>query len=270
MSFADPSGLSQAPGAGGCDLVGVMCGAAGGGFGLVSVVSTHRFQWVDIFFSVVSTWFNPGWGAGSGVWDETGATNRNYFGGGGGADSGWGSYDSHPPFYFGIAFFSITFQVTSKVAVEGVPNITLRDIDARRAIPSVHIDKLFKALQVIRGILTRGNQRPPRNKPKAQQKEVEPTPMPRPTVTNERLRNTVNQLYRDGDEIPRGTAGAVRYELRTGELVRGRSHVIKARERIVNLERILREESLSPSDRTIAIRLRDDLKAALETTRGPR
>ena len=126
MSFVDPSGLSQAPGAGGCNLVGVMCGAAGGGFGLASVVSTHRFQWVDIFFSVVSSWFNTDWG--TGVIDETGATNRNYFGGGGAADGGWGSYDSHEPFHFGIAFFSATFQVTSQVGVVGTPNIPGRDM----------------------------------------------------------------------------------------------------------------------------------------------
>ena len=126
MSFVDPSGLSQAPGAGGCNLVGVMCGAAGGGFGLASVVSTHRFQWVDIFFSVVSSWFNTDWG--TGVIDETGATNRNYFGGGGAADGGWGSYDSHEPFHFGIAFFSATFQVTRQVGVVGTPNIPGRDM----------------------------------------------------------------------------------------------------------------------------------------------
>ncbi|MCY3821370.1 MAG: RHS repeat-associated core domain-containing protein [Gammaproteobacteria bacterium] len=54
MSYVDPSGLSQRPV--GCGVGGLLCqgqGASGGGFGLASVVSTHRFQWVDIFFSVV-------------------------------------------------------------------------------------------------------------------------------------------------------------------------------------------------------------------------
>ena len=123
MSFVDPSGLSQAPGAGGCDLVGVMCGAAGGGFGLASVVSTHRFQWVDIFFSVVSSWrtlprrqgtvFNP---------------NAHYWTGGGIGDSGWGSHDSFGSFHFGFAFFSVTFQVTSQVGVAGTPEVSRKDI----------------------------------------------------------------------------------------------------------------------------------------------
>ena len=119
MSFVDPSGLSQAPGAGGCDLVGVMCGAAGGGFGLASVVSTHRFLYVDIFISFVSSWFNRP----TEPW-------INYRGGGGAADGGWGSYDSRDAFSFGIAIFSATFQVTSQVAVAGVLDITRRPMES--------------------------------------------------------------------------------------------------------------------------------------------
>ena len=123
MSFVDPSGLSQAPGAGGCNLVGVMCGAAGGGFGLASVVSTHRFLYVDIFISFVSSWFNTP----TEPW-------INYREGGGAADGAWGSYDSHQPFSFGIAIFSATFQVTSQVAVAGTPDITRRPMGVIRGI----------------------------------------------------------------------------------------------------------------------------------------
>ena len=123
MSFVDPSGLSQAPGAGGCDLVGVMCGAAGGGFGLASVVSTHRFLYVDIFISFVSSWFNTP----TEPW-------INYREGGGAADGGWGSYDSHEPFSFGIAIFSAAFQVTSQMAVAGTPDITRRPMGVIRGI----------------------------------------------------------------------------------------------------------------------------------------
>ncbi len=131
MSFVDPSGLSQAPVRGGCVMVGFACqqgGAATGGFGLASVVSTHRFHWVDIFFSFVSSWFNPGWGpVTSPGWIPH---PYNSWGGGGVGDGGWGSYDSFGSFHFGIAYYSVAFQVTSHVAVAGTPDISARDMAA--------------------------------------------------------------------------------------------------------------------------------------------
>ncbi|MCY3818279.1 MAG: Ig-like domain-containing protein [Gammaproteobacteria bacterium] len=127
MSYVDPSGLSQRPV--GCGVGGLLCqgqGASGGGFGLASVVSTHRFQWVDIFFSVVPSRFAP-------------ATEPwiNYSGGVGVGDSGWGSYDSygyHDAFYFGIAYFSVLFNVTGQVAVAGTPDITRKPMGVIRGI----------------------------------------------------------------------------------------------------------------------------------------
>ena len=124
MSFVDPSGLSQAPGAGGCNLVGVMCGAAGGGFGLASVVSTHRFQWVDIFFSV-SSLITLDWGSGSGVIYNYSGESDPYFGG-----WGWGSFDAFAGVSYGYSYWSGSVQVTSQVALAGTPDITGEDIDS--------------------------------------------------------------------------------------------------------------------------------------------
>ena len=136
MSFADPSGLSQRPA--GCGFGGVMCrgrggGASSGGFGLASVVSTHRFQWVDIFFSVASSWFDPGWG--SSIHPE--GIIHNVWGGGGVGDGGRGSHDSPAPFYFGFSIFSVSFNVTSLMGVGGVPRIADKPID-RNAKPSAN------------------------------------------------------------------------------------------------------------------------------------
>ena len=122
MSFVDPSGLSQAPGGGGCDLVGVMCGAAGGGFGLASVVSTHRFQWVDIFFSV-SSLITLDWGSGSGVIYNYSGESDPYFGG-----WGWGSFDAFAGVSYGYSYWSGSVRVTSQVPVTGTPDIPGRDI----------------------------------------------------------------------------------------------------------------------------------------------
>ncbi len=136
MSLVDPSGLSQRQASGGCVMAGFMCrqgGAAGGGFGLASVVSTHRFQWVDVFFSFVSSWFAPGWGGLAGT-PPYNPNAPHYFRGGGGGDGGWGSYDSFGSFHFGIAFFSVAFQVTSHVAVGGTPDITRKPMGVIRGL----------------------------------------------------------------------------------------------------------------------------------------
>ncbi len=268
MSLVDPSGLSQAPVRGGCAMVGFACrqgGAAGGGFGLETVVSTFSFWFVDVLVSWVPTWnHDPDWI--------------------------FGEWDSFDPFRYEYVYRQASITVTSQVPVAGVLNLTRRDIGALRfdfgnedrimpqAIawgPLIQLvartgkaifdtaraagSKIKKWVDKLKG---------PKQDP-ARQTETTPNSQ-RPSVTNESLRNTVNELYREGDQIPGGTAGAVRYERRTGNLVGGKSHIMKARERIANLERILREQDLSPSDRDTAIRLRDDLENALKTPRGPR
>jgi len=86
-----------------------------------------------------------------------------------------------------------------------------------------------------------------------------------PTAENGALQNTVDQLFRGADNVPGGTAGAVRMEAITGKAVGGKFHTQKAAQRIVNLQRILKREKLSEGDRATAQRLLDDLQGAMNT-----
>ena len=53
------------------------------------------------------------------------------------------------------------------------------------------------------------------------------------SVQNDKLRNAVNQIYRPNASVGDGGLGdAVRHEISTGELVGGKSHIMKAKERI--------------------------------------
>ena len=81
---------------------------------------------------------------------------------------------------------------------------------------------------------------------------------------NDKLRNAINEIYRSNAKVgDGGLADAVRHELRTGELAGGKSHIIKAQERIRNLENIIRSQSLNRQDLRIAYELLYDLKNAL-------
>lgn len=59
------------------------------------------------------------------------------------------------------------------------------------------------------------------------------------------------------------TAGAIRHELATGELVGGKSHVQEGVERVANLECIIRREKMSPDELATARSVLKDLKDAL-------
>ena len=84
------------------------------------------------------------------------------------------------------------------------------------------------------------------------------------TVQNEKLRNAIDEIYRPGATFgDGGLADAVRHELATGQLVGGKSHILKARERMANLQNIIRRQNLSPRDLIIAQQLLDDLIDAL-------
>ena len=75
---------------------------------------------------------------------------------------------------------------------------------------------------------------------------------------------TRNEIYRPGATTgDGGLADAVRHELSTGQLVGGKSHIIKAIQRIRNLENIIKTQNLSQSDLNIAKSLLDDLRNAL-------
>ena len=83
-------------------------------------------------------------------------------------------------------------------------------------------------------------------------------------VKNPKLKNAINEIYRPGAKTgDGGLADAVRYELKTGKLVGGKSHIQKARERVKNLENIIKKQNLCSSDLKIAKELLKDLKNAL-------
>ena len=83
-------------------------------------------------------------------------------------------------------------------------------------------------------------------------------------VQNPKLRNAINEIYRDGATIgDGGLADAIRHELKTGELVGGKSHIQKGKERIKNLENILIKQDLSNTDKEIAEELIKDISLAL-------
>ncbi|GEM_PF-2810232 len=78
---------------------------------------------------------------------------------------------------------------------------------------------------------------------------------------NQQLKNLINQLYRPGANIgDGGSADSLRYELETGKLVGGRSHIIKVEERIRNLENIIKRQNLNERDLELANKLLRDLK----------
>jgi hypothetical protein len=82
----------------------------------------------------------------------------------------------------------------------------------------------------------------------------------KPIVTNQKLQNTVDALYRSGAIVGNGsTMDMVRYELENGL----DDHILKAQQRVKNLENIIKEQVLSSEDLQIAEALKLDLKNAL-------
>lgn len=71
-------------------------------------------------------------------------------------------------------------------------------------------------------------------------------------VSNPALRNTIRALYKSTDEIPGGTAGAIRNEAITGQATKGSFHLEKGVQRATNLRRILTRETLNDTDRVRA------------------
>lgn len=82
--------------------------------------------------------------------------------------------------------------------------------------------------------------------------------------SNKSIKNAIKELYRPGAKVGSGsTAAAIKKELKSGVRVGGRSHIQKGRERITQLEKILKNNNLTKSDRIIANKLLNDLKKAL-------
>ncbi|MBR5271035.1 MAG: hypothetical protein IKV64_02500 [Clostridia bacterium] len=83
-------------------------------------------------------------------------------------------------------------------------------------------------------------------------------------ASNQKLKNTINEMYRpNAKKGDGGLADAIRYETKTKELVGGKSHIQKGKERLKNLENILKKQQLNSSDKNIIKDLIDDLKDAL-------
>ncbi|MDZ5660641.1 hypothetical protein SFC79_02595 [Nocardioides sp. S-58] len=96
-----------------------------------------------------------------------------------------------------------------------------------------------------------------------------PTPgRRRPDVEDPKLNNYVEQLFK-GVDNPRRTGDgttmdAIRHELRTGETVHNRRHIIKGEETLRGLEKWLQNNPHAPaSDRSLAQKLASELREAL-------
>ena len=76
-------------------------------------------------------------------------------------------------------------------------------------------------------------------------------------------KNIVKELYRPNAAVgDGGTADAIRKQVATDELIGGRDHIRKGRERLRQIERILSKNPNHP-DRALLERLRNDLIDAL-------
>ena len=84
-------------------------------------------------------------------------------------------------------------------------------------------------------------------------------------VKNEKLRNTILALFRPGAHIGDGsTTAAIKYQIKFNKYVNGKDHIIKGKERVANLEHILKKTTLTASENKIAKKLLKDLKKALK------
>lgn len=82
---------------------------------------------------------------------------------------------------------------------------------------------------------------------------------------NQSLKNQIAELYRPGANVgDGGTADALREEIKTKKLVGGKSHYIKAKERVRALKKLIGRRTLSSGDEKLAKSLIDDLENALK------
>jgi hypothetical protein len=85
------------------------------------------------------------------------------------------------------------------------------------------------------------------------------------SVQNQKLWNTINEMFRPGATVGNGgLADAIRYELNTGKLVGGVSHIQKGFERVTNLQNIIKAQKLNPYELNLAQELLKDLLDALK------
>lgn len=86
----------------------------------------------------------------------------------------------------------------------------------------------------------------------------------KPNVTNSELQEIVDKLYQPSDVVPGGTAGAVRYEQITGELLSPAGHAQKAQDIANELNTFLKHNpGISANDQAAAKELIRDLENAV-------
>lgn len=85
----------------------------------------------------------------------------------------------------------------------------------------------------------------------------------RPSARDPELKAIVDRLFKPGDRLPGGTAGALRHEAARGELLSRAGHAQKAREHLRALNHLLKNGRPDPADRAAAEALRSDLQHAL-------
>jgi hypothetical protein len=84
------------------------------------------------------------------------------------------------------------------------------------------------------------------------------------SATNRKLGGAIKEIYRPGASIgDGGLADAIRHEKETGEKTKGRNHTKKGKDRLKQLQKILRKEKLNQQDGKIVRDLIDDLEDAL-------
>ena len=84
-----------------------------------------------------------------------------------------------------------------------------------------------------------------------------------PAASHPGLQNAISALFRAGDRIPGGTAGAVIREALSGSPTGGVWHYQKAVERMAHLRRLLRSGDLDTHDSAVARGLLNDLQKAV-------
>jgi hypothetical protein len=87
--------------------------------------------------------------------------------------------------------------------------------------------------------------------------------MSKPNVTDPNLEKIVNLLFQPTDKLAGGTAGAVRYEQMTGDLLSEAGHSIKAGQMIKNVQDLVKQGNLNFHDQQVARQIIRDLSSAL-------
>jgi hypothetical protein len=87
--------------------------------------------------------------------------------------------------------------------------------------------------------------------------------MSKPNVSDPNLQKLVNVLFQPTDQLAGGTAGAVRYEQMTGDLLSQAGHALKAGNVLKAVQNLVRQGNLSFHDQQVAREIVRDLANSL-------